>query len=321
MEIADTCVDKQYVALGREDAISDPLKHITVCICTYKRQQLLKRLLRALGTQETAGKFTYSIVVTDNDYLRSAEPVVSDFAATSTTPVAYCVEAEQNVSHARNRAVTNATGDFIAFIDDDEFPIQSWLLTLYRACSEYKVDGVLGPVKRHFDEKPPEWIVKGKFYERAVYPTGTPLNKEEGRTGNVLLKRRIFDGQRQHFRPEFRGGGDKEFFRRIIDGGNKFIWCAEAVAYEVVPPIRWKRSFMLKRALFRGAHVPLHPTFGLRDVAKSLIAVPVYTLGLPVALVLGQHRFMSLLVKLCDHLGLLLALVGISPLRQPYITE
>jgi hypothetical protein len=78
---------------------------------------------------------------------------------------------------------------------------------------------------------------------------------------------------------------------------------------------------MLKRALFRGAHVPLHPTFGLRDVAKSLIAVPVYTLGLPVALVLGQHRFMSLLVKLCDHLGLLLALVGISPLRQPYITE
>lgn len=299
----------------------DPVKHISVCICTYKRPQLLNRLLRALGTQETDGQFTYSIVVADNDRLRSAEPVVSEFAAASNIPVAYCVEPEQNISHARNRAIANATGDFIAFIDDDEFPIQNWLLTLYRACNEYNVDGVLGPVKRHFDEKPPEWIVKGNFYERAVYPTGALLDKEEGRTGNVLLKRTIFDGQIQHFRPEFRGGGDKEFFRRMIDSGNKFIWCAEAVAYEVVPPIRWKRSFMLKRALFRGAHVPLHPTFGPRDVAKSLVAVPVYALGLPVALVLGQHRFMKILVKLCDHLGLLLALVGISPFRQPYITE
>jgi glycosyltransferase involved in cell wall biosynthesis len=278
-------------------------------------------LLCVLATQETGGQFTYSIVVADNDRLRSAEAVVSDFAAASDIPVLYCVEAEQNISHARNRAIANATGDFIAFIDDDEFPIQSWLLALYRACNEYNVDGVLGPVKRHFDEKPPEWIIKGNFYERAVYPTGTALDKEEGRTGNVLLKKAIFDGQKQHFRPEFRGGGDKEFFRRMIDNGNKFIWSAEAVAHEVVPPIRWKRSFMLRRALFRGAHVPLHPTFGPRDIVKSLIAVPVYALGLPFALVLGQHRFMNSLVRLCDHLGLLLAVVGISPLRQPYITE
>jgi hypothetical protein len=41
---------------------------------------------------------------------------------------------------------------------------------------------------------------------------------------------------------------------------------------------------------------------------------------LPIALLLGQHRFMTVMVKFCDHLGLLLAVVGISPLRQAYIT-
>src|SRR6266404_3000180 len=87
------------------------------------------------------------------------------------------------------------------------------------------------------------------------------------------------------------------------------------------PADRWKRTFLLKRALFRGALVPLHATFGPRNVVKSLIAVPTYSLMLPFALLFGQHWFMKFLVKLCDHLGMLFALVGIRPMRQPYVTE
>src|SRR2546429_1797778 len=145
------------------------MKHISVCICTFKRPQLLKRLLWELAAQETNGLFTYSIVVADNDVSRSAEGVVSQLAAASKIPITYCVEPQQNISLARNQAISRATGDYIAFIDDDEFPIKSWLLFLFVACNEYRVDGVLGPVKRHFDERPPQWIVKGNFYERPVY--------------------------------------------------------------------------------------------------------------------------------------------------------
>lgn len=304
-----------------ENVMSEDVKHISVCICTYQRPRLLKRLLRELSVQETGGQFTYSIVVVDNDHSRSAEAVVTEFAAGSSLSVSYCVEPQQNISRARNKAIANATGDFIAFIDDDEFPDRRWLLTLFEACRTHEVDGVLGPVKRHFDEKPPEWVARSRLYERHVYPTGTVLDREEGRTGNVLLKKEVFAPGEEPFRPEFRGGGDKEFFRRMIDKGHRFIWCAEAVAYEVVPPSRWKRTFMLKRALFRGALVPLHPTFGPRDVVKSVIAVSAYTLALPFALLLGQHRFMTLLIKLFDHLGLLLALVGITPMKQPYVTQ
>jgi succinoglycan biosynthesis protein ExoM len=303
------------------DATTREAKHICVCICTYKRPEFLRRLLRDLGTQETDGRFTYSIVVADNDVLRSAEAVVSNFAGASAIPVTYCVEPRQNIALARNHAISRASGDYIAFIDDDEFPIRSWLLSLFTACNEYGVDGVLGPVKRHFDETPPKWIVKGNFYERVIRRTGTVLDREGGLTGNVLLRRRILDGQKQPFKPEFRGGEDKEFFRRMINDGYKFIWSAEAVAYEVVPPIRWKRSFMLRRALFRGSNVHLHPTFGPRHVLKSLIAVPTYAVALPLALLLGQDRFMDLLVRLFDHLGLLLRLVGINPVREQYIVE
>jgi succinoglycan biosynthesis protein ExoM len=281
---------------------------------------LLKRLLQTLEKQETDGLFTYSIVVADNDGQRSSEALVSDFAADAAIAVTYCVEPQQNISLTRNKAIANATGDFIAFIDDDEFPAKRWLLTLFEACGSYGADGVLGPVKCYFDEKPPRWVVKGKFYERPTYPTGFVIDWTKGRTGNVLLRRQILEDGETAFSPEFHRAGDQDFFRRMIAKGHVFIWCNEAVAYEVVPPIRWTRTFMLKRALLRGTIGMQHPTSG-RRIAKAIIAVPVYTIALPFSLVLGHHRFMNLLIRLCDHLASLLTFVGIKPVRSQLLTD
>lgn len=301
--------------------MTNETKHISVCICTYKRPQFLKRLLGELRDQGTAGLFTYSIVVADNDYLQSAQEAVSDFAGTSTIPITYCVEPRQNIALARNKAIENATGDFIAFIDDDEFPTKQWLLTLTKACREYDVDGVLGPVKPHFDAAPPSWVVESKLFERPTYPTGYVINWRKGRTGNVLLKEGIFRDEVQPFRPQFLTGEDQDFFRRMIEKGHVFIWCNEATAYEVVPPIRWDRSFMVRKALLRGAVTLVHPTFGARDIAISVVAVPLYLAALPLSIILGRANFMTVLVKLFDHLGKLLACLGIRPIKQPYVIE
>ncbi len=297
------------------------LPHIAVCICTYKRPQLLKSLLQELAKQDTSGRLTYSIVVADNDASRSAEDTVNDFTKRSTVPVHYCVEPEQSIALARNKAVANATGDFIAFIDDDEFPISRWLLTLLQTCEQYQVQGVLGPVLPHFPKGTPTWVVRGKFYNRPTYPTGYVIDWRKGRTGNVLLKRELFRGQAQPFNPKFRTGEDQEFFSRMIDLGNRFIWCNEAWAYEVVPPIRCKRTFLLRRSLLRGSMEPHTPGFGLRDVLRSVAALAIYTIALPIAVAFGQHRFMNLSVRLSYHVGKLLALAGVDPIRVPYVTE
>ncbi len=320
------CID--FKRTGFEDVagsvmnkMSDPSKHISVCICTYKRLHLLKRLLEKLSTQETGGHFTYSIVVADNDSLRTAEGAVSDFAAMSPLSVTYCFEPRQNICLARNKAIETSTGDFIAFIDDDEFPAQGWLLSLFQSAADDTVQGVLGPVERHFDEQPPKWVIKGNFYDRPSHPTGFVIDWREGRTGNVLLKRRVLPVGEPAFDPQYHRGGDTEFFRRMIERGHLFIWCNEAVVYETVPPIRWTRSFMLKRALLRGAITLQSPTFGPYTLAKSVIAVPIYAIGLPFMLLLGHHRFMDLLVRLCDHLGKVMAFVGIKPVKNPYVTD
>src|SRR5436309_15668739 len=95
-------------------------KHIDVCICTYRRPDLLSHLLEELGRQETGGLFTYSVVVADNDEHRSAEKVVTHFAAASSIPVSYRVEPHQNIAFARNMAIENTSGTFAAFIDGED---------------------------------------------------------------------------------------------------------------------------------------------------------------------------------------------------------
>src|SRR5262245_24521554 len=120
-------------------------KHICVCICTFRRPAMLCRLLSELERQETGGQFGCSIVVADNDPQQSARSVVAEFATRSTIETIYASQPEQNIALARNKALEHAKGDFIAFIDDDEFPAPGWLWMMLQACEQYQAAGVLGP--------------------------------------------------------------------------------------------------------------------------------------------------------------------------------
>jgi len=297
------------------------IPHVSVCVCTYMRPHLLERLLKELVRQETGGRFTYSIVVADNDESMSAEATVEEFRQSSEIPIIYCVEPRRNIALARNKVVSNAEGDYIAFIDDDEFPAPHWLQTLFKNCNDYEVDGVLGPVKRHFDQTPPGWFKKSSIYDRPVNPTGQSVDWEDARTGNVLMRRRIIAGEANPFRPEFRAGEDQDFFRRKTEEGFAFIWSADAVVFETIPPARWKRSYILRKAALQGATAALQPNCGPVNIVKSIIAVPLYLLIAPIVLLLGQHLFMALMVKICDHGGKLLMLMGINPIHEEYVSE
>jgi succinoglycan biosynthesis protein ExoM len=197
------------------------------------------QLLRALAAQDTGGRFAHSIVVADNDHLESARSTVTAFAATAPIPVSYRVEPRQNIALARNEAVAGASGDFIALIDDDEEPYPDWLGRLLATIQIYGTDGVLGPVTARFSTPPPSWVTRGGFFDRSSPPTGTPVHWKHARTGNVLLRRRIFDDPANRFRAEYGGGSeDVDFFRRALAKGMRFVWCAEAKVWHSIPPER-----------------------------------------------------------------------------------
>ena len=295
--------------------------HICVCICTYKRPLPLQRLLKELLQQKTDGLFTYSVIVADNDADETGKNTVEEFRTSSSFPVQYLVQTERGIAPTRNLVLQHASGDYYALIDDDELPIAEWLLQLFLACNRLQCDGVLGPVLRKFDGVPPAWLNKSRFGQRTVRATGLNIDISEARTGNVLLKQSVLEGDIQPFNPAIRAGSDSDFFARKFKDGFKFLWCAEAAVYEVIPPERWTRKYQIQRALLQGAEERKKSFFNFRLILKSLIAIPLYALLLPFLLLVGQHVFMDYLTRLCEHLARLLSVFGINPIRGAYLSD
>src|SRR5690242_17777067 len=133
-------------------AACSPIPLISVCICTYRRPAQLEQLLNKLSQQDTRGLFRLSLLVVDNDAHQSARSTLESWAEQASVSVAYSVEPPQNIAIARNVSVAMATGELVAFIDDDEEPSANWLYTLYETLLKYRADGVLGPVFPKFEQ-------------------------------------------------------------------------------------------------------------------------------------------------------------------------
>lgn len=294
---------------------------ISICICTYKRPQMLNLLLSKLSSLRTEDLFHLEIVIVDNDARQSAKQVVETHATGKLIKTSYHVEPIQNISLARNRAIENSCGGLIALIDDDEIPADDWLVNLYRTLNDCKADGILGPVLPHFAQNPPEWVLKGRFFDRPTHETGSVLDWTKTRTGNALLRSSVFGKGEMWFDPKLGSGGeDRDLFKRKIAEGYIFRWCNEAPVYECIPPERWNKSILLKRALLRGKMALYSEAEGKPSgILKSTLACILYTLGLPVFFLMGEHFFMRYLIKNCDHLGKILAFARIDLLKQKYI--
>jgi glycosyltransferase involved in cell wall biosynthesis len=291
--------------------------HVTICVCTYQRPVLLARLLDSLAALKSDGSFTWSVVVVDNDAAESARAVVEQPATPRRIECRYFVEPEKNIAKARNRTLANARGEFFAFLDDDEFPVPDWLALMLRTCAARGADGVLAPVEPHFESTPPAWMVKAGLFNRPRHPTGTWIGLGDARTGNVLMKREVIDGDAAPFDARFgTGGEDVDFFRRKMQAGRRFAWCNEAIAYESVPATRATPGYFLRRALLRGQNSIRQKSGRARKIATSLIALPLYTVALPLLALFGRHRAMPYLIKWCDHLSRLLAVVGVRLVNE-----
>lgn len=297
--------------------------HISVCICTYKRPKLLEKLLLALEGQRTDGLFTFSAVVVDNDCAESAREIVILVEKMVKYRIEYYVEPRQNIALARNKAVLNAQGDFIAMMDDDEVPIEGWLYLLFVALRSFKADGALGPVRPAFPAEAPKWLIKSGLCVRRSHRTGAVLTCEDQlRTGNLLFHRRVLNNGNNLFDEQFgkTGGEDIAFLDKRIEEGFTFVWCEEAPAYEEVLPERWLLSFHLKKSIrlggltgekMRKRNFPLWSS-----VIKSVCATVVYPLLFPVLACCGGHIVSRHLVKYVYHVSRLLGTLGIVLIRE-----
>jgi len=293
--------------------------HISVCVCTFHRNPMLERLLKALALQESGGLFDFSVVVVDNDAAGPAGESVLRLKDELGLDLTYGIEPVQMIAAARNHALRLAKGQYIGIIDDDEFPPPHWLMTMYEAIRTFGVDGALGPVIPFFEQPPPPWLLKSRLCERPVYRTGTLLSWGQTRTGNVLLKKHVFEEHDLCFDLKYKtSGSDKEFFREAMQRGYRFVAVEEAPVYEVVPPERQTQGYYLRRALMQASNerkfrAPmLHGWARVLAPTRAIAALMGYAFLLPFGFLIGRCAGVKYLEKCVYHLSWLLTMLGLD---------
>lgn len=281
---------------------------IDVCVATFRRPILLKTLLTSLLQLRVAGHISIRIIVVDNDRDESAREIVDFFRATTEIPLVYAVEPVQNIALARNRGVAMATGELVAFLDDDEYPDENWLQNLVDAMVEYMADAVFGPVVPILPSTAPTWIIEGRFFDRPRFPNGESV--EIGATSNALVKREILLKWGKPFDIAYglTGGEDAEFFKRMKNAGHLLIWCDSAIVNEAVPKSRLSVRYLAVRAFTSGqTYASLERRRGAMALAQWLVRrialLAVSVIFMLVALPLGRKFSVRALQKFLSNLG------------------
>jgi succinoglycan biosynthesis protein ExoM len=290
---------------------------VSICIASFRRPRGLARLLDSLFRQKLPEGLDVEIVVVDNDAAgeaRSEATAVCDAARTAR----WFVEPRQNIALARNRALCESRGRWIAFIDDDEIADENWLAAYWKLVERGAGDGFFGPVLPRLDEVVTPWLDEETFFSRPRHPSGTPIDSTEVSTSNALVRRSLFADR--CFDPAWgrTGGSDLELFDRMLDAGAHFLWCDEALVCETIPPQRQRLGWLSQRA-FRGGvgFTRLQRLRGRRGVLsrgllRAVLALAVLTPLLPVSLLRGRAAAAHVWLRICTQVGHLWAIAGLS---------
>ena len=100
--------------------MTDSRPLITVAICSYNRHDYLRDTLMDVNLFKASPQDA-EVVVINNNSTDSTAQMLQDFEWTSPLALRTFNETKQGLSHARNRAVDEAKGQFILFLDDDVY--------------------------------------------------------------------------------------------------------------------------------------------------------------------------------------------------------
>ncbi len=114
--------------------VSDEAVSVTVCLCTRDRPGYVRTCLDGLARQ-SVGPGGLEIVVVDSC---SSPAVAEELAAmTAGLPNARLIRADRpGLSVARNVGARVASGEYLAFLDDDAIPADDWIERIQSAITE-----------------------------------------------------------------------------------------------------------------------------------------------------------------------------------------
>ena len=257
-----------------EGSFSDQRPLFSVAICTWNRAPMLRRTLESLCELQ-ADSFQWELVLVDNNCTDDTSQVCETFA--DRLPIRSVSEPQQGHSHARNRAIDEARGDFIAWTDDDVQVDRNWLVSYADAIEAHSsADFFGGEIVPKFDSPPPGWIKTNWDICKGVYAArdfgDKPFQITEKKRlpfgANMVIRREL--QMQNRYSPKFgrqgkrvRGFDEIDVLNRLLEQGHEGWWVPTATIDHTIPADRATLDYVAD--YFRGQG----QTWALRGLSQT----------------------------------------------------
>lgn len=229
---------------------------ITVALCTHNHADRLQRTLADLSRLDEPAS-PWEFLVIDN---ASTDVTPLLLAKSEWRPLGVDVrivrEEKLGLSNARNRALQEARGEYILFMDDDETPDPAWLRSHESAMRESHPDALGGRIEVLFEDgERPAWLQDellgflGKLdhgEERWLTKPDTPIFG-----GNFAFHRTVFErignfdtGLGRQGKVNI-GGEDTEIYHRLLEHHCRVRWVPQAVIHHRIQAPKLRRRYFI----------------------------------------------------------------------------
>jgi glycosyltransferase involved in cell wall biosynthesis len=236
---------------------------ISVAICTWNRCDILHLTLERLSGIAVPRGLDWEVLIVNNNCTDRTNDVARAFEGR--LPIRLVFESQPGASHARNLALDEAHGDYIAWVDDDVLIANEWLMALVEAIERRpRVDVFGGPIEPWFPTTP-DPVLLAAFPALANGFCGLDYGDDEiplrdGQplfTSNMAVARRATDGLR--FNPALGGtagsgvcGEDVAFLNAIKARGGTVFWVPRMRVKHYVDPARTTLAYLRRFYYDRG---------------------------------------------------------------------
>lgn len=270
------------------------MSFITIAICSYNGGHFLDALIPALRAQHAPCPF--DLLLIDNNSSDDTARIAADLVKAEGVPLRYCLEPQQGIVHARNRALEEclaAAGDgldarYMAFIDVDELPCEGWIAAAVDALEHDGADCVGGAIRVRFpDGGRPGWLsdsLMGFLGEldnspepRWVKDWSTPVW-----SGNVAYRLGLFSqglrfDMRYNREGEGIGGGEDAAMLATLLGREARVRYRPDMGIEhLIPPAKLARRYFIKLHYLAGIQ---YGRYRLKQPGATVLGIAPFTVS------------------------------------------
>ena len=244
---------------------------IDVVICTWNRCRLLAQTLEHLQELDVPHDHDWQVIVIDNNSTDDTAATLQRFAGR--LPLRAIFEPRPGQSHARNRAVAEATGDYLIWTDDDVLVDRRWLAAYAQAFERWPTAAFFGgPIEPWFEGTPPRWLadhwrnVAHAFSVRELGDVPFPFDDSQVPYGancafRADVQRRYSYDPSLGLRPGANVRGEEvKVMRQMLADGLTGWWVPEARVRHYIPrdrqTLRHLRQFFGGQGEQRGRDLP-----------------------------------------------------------------